>query len=235
MKIVKFASIGFLIGFFLSLLTIKCSAQSENNTRDYTVNNFTKIRLEGGYKVFLKQGDKPALKIRASDHQAFEYFDVSSNFGELEVSMKKNHVFFDDFTLYITVAELEGIRIEGGVKLETTGSLNVKSLDLKVEGGAKIELDVNAEEICATGEGGVLFEFEGVAETLKTRISGAGHIDASELKTKNSTITIEGVGTGSVYATDELWATISGVGKIKYRGEPNVHKKVDGIGVISND
>lgn len=236
MKILKFTSIAFLIGFFLSLLTVKCSAQDfEDDARVFDVKSFTKIYLEGGYKVYLSQADKPGLKIRTTDNEAFEYFEVSSNFGELRVTMKRHHVFLEDLTLYITVNKLEEVEIEGGVKLETKGNLKVDDLTVKVEGGAKIELDLDAKNITVVGEGGVLYDLEGLADTFDARISGAGHIDASELKTKNTTIKIEGAGTGSVYATNELWATISGVGKIKYRGEPNIHKKVDGIGVVSND
>jgi hypothetical protein len=113
--------------------------------------------------------------------------------------------------------------------------MKLGDLKVEVEGGAKIELDLDAKNLIIVGEGGVLYDLEGTADSFDAHISGAGHIDASELKTKNTTIKLEGACTGSVYATDELWATISGVGKIKYRGEPNVHKKVDGIGVVSND
>ena len=81
----------------------------------------------------------------------------------------------------------------------------------------------------------MLFDFQGEAKSLDAHVSGAGHIDASELKVKEASFKIEGVGTGSVYATDELWATISGVGKLKYYGNPKVHKNIEGIGTVSKD
>jgi hypothetical protein len=235
MKIFKFASIGFLIGFLISQFTFKASAQDDEKTRAFKVDNFSKISLDGGYKVFLKQGEKTALKVKVSDEDAFDYIDVSSDFSELKVSMKRNYINFDRLTLYITVAELKELRIQGGVKLETTGYIEADDLDVKVEGGAKIEMKVKIGDLKVVGEGGVLFDFEGVANNLDARVSGAGHVDASDLKAKTVTFDIEGVGTGSVYATDELWAHIQGVGKIKYSGQPKVHKTIEGIGTISDD
>ena len=235
MKILRFVSIGFLIGFLLAQCSFTSSAQRYNNSREYDVENFTRIHLEGGYKVFLKQGDSPELVIEASDDDVFDYYDVESGFSELRVTMKEKHFHFERLTLYVTFTELEEIHIEGGVKLETTGYIEVEDLGLKVEGGAKIEMNMKARNIKAVGEGGMLFDFEGVAESLDAKVSGAGHLDASELEAKEVSFSIEGVGAGSVYATDELWATIEGVGKIKYRGDPRVHKNVEGIGSISRD
>jgi len=70
---------------------------------------------------------------------------------------------------------------------------------------------------------------------MDASISGAGHLDAIDLKTKKSNVKIEGVGAGSVYATDFLNATISGVGKILYKGNPQVSKNIEGIGFVSKD
>jgi hypothetical protein len=235
MRILKFASIGFILGFLIPQCTLKVSGQDEENTRNYKVESFSRIYLEGGYRVYIKQGDVPALKVKVSDVEAFDYFDIKSNDSELKVSMKKNYFNFDRLTLYITVNKLDEIWIKGGVKLETLGHIDADDLEIKVEGGAKVAMDVKAGKLKTVGEGGVLFDLEGLADKLEARVSGAGHVDATGLKAKTVDFTIEGVGTGSVYATDELWAHIQGVGKIKYRGQPQVHKSIDGIGTVSND
>jgi hypothetical protein len=41
------------------------------------------------------------------------------------------------------------------------------------------------------------------------------------------------VGTGAVYATETLHAKIEGVGKLKYRGNPEVTKDIEGLGSVS--
>jgi hypothetical protein len=104
-----------------------------------------------------------------------------------------------------------------------------------VAGGAKIELNMKAKDVQIVGEGGVLFELDGVARSLDVEISGAGHVDAGELKTKDVKFKIEGVGTGSVYATETLFAKIEGVGRVRYHGDPKVTKSIDGLGSVSRD
>ena len=102
MKILRVASISFLVGFLLAQFSCQASAQNLDNSRDYKVSDFSRIHLEGGYKVFLKQGDKPSLTIKASDEEAFDYYDVSSDFSELTVTMKRDHWHFEKLT-YISL------------------------------------------------------------------------------------------------------------------------------------
>lgn len=127
------------------------------------------------------------------------------------------------------------MQIEGGVNLKTKGFLDLNNFYVRVEGGAKIELDIKADDVEIIGEGGVMFEIQGVAGTLDVKVSGAGHVDADELKTRDVKFKIEGVGTGSVYATETLYVDIEGVGKVKYRGTPKVSKNIEGIGTVVPD
>ncbi|NOY95122.1 MAG: DUF2807 domain-containing protein [Chlorobi bacterium] len=236
MKFLRFTSLGFILGFLITQFSFKASAHDDGwSTRTYEIAGFTKLHLEGGYRVYLIQGSQPSLKVKASDEDAFDYLKVDNDAESLRLSISKSRYNFDRLTLYITFTTLEELSIEGGVRLETNGYIDVGDLDIYVEGGAKLEIEMKANHVKAVGVGGVFFEFEGVAESLDAKMSGAGHLDASELKAKNVSFRIEGVGTGSVYATDELHADIEGVGKIKYRGNPKVYKNIDGIGVISGD
>ncbi len=215
---------------------VQIQAQEEGwDSKTYELGNFTDIKLEGGYKVYLIQGDKNSLTVRASDSDVFDYLKVKNDEESLSLKVDREHFNFDRISLYITFKELEKIDIEGGVKLKTKGYLNLKDFAIRVEGGANVELDLKAEDVKVVGEGGVLFELDGVAESLDVHVSGAGHVDAGELKTKDVTFHVEGVGTGSVYATETLHAIIEGVGKVKYRGNPEVTKSIEGLGTVTND
>lgn len=230
-----------LICFFAFFTLIYSSAQADSkqdedwNSKTYELNDFNEIYLEGGYKVYLIQGDENSLTVRASDDDVFDYLEVNNNSESLRLKVEREHFNFDRISLYITFKELEKVKIEGGVTLKTKGYLNLNDFEIHVEGGAKIELDLKANNVEITGEGGVLYELDGVAETLDVHLSGAGHVNASELKTRNVTFKVEGVGTGSVYATETLYAKIEGVGKVKYRGNPKVTKDIDGLGTVSGN
>lgn len=206
----------------------------DSDTRTYTIQQFTKIHLEGTFKVILEQGNAPGLRIK-TDEDNFKYIDVKSDSQSLSLKITKKHFDFDELILYISFKDLEELYVEGGISLETKGYVDLKDFYLHVEGGACIEMNMKASKVKVIGQGGVKIEFDGIANELEATLSGAGYLDAIDLKTKKTDIKIEGVGAGSVYATDDLNATISGVGKIRYKGEPKVYKKIEGIGLISND
>jgi hypothetical protein len=234
--------IGSLI-FALGLMVAKLFANPVNpvqqswddtDTRTYSVQPFTKIHLEGTFKVILEQGTFAGLRIK-TDEDNFKYISVESDSQSLSLKITKKHFDFDELILYISFKDLEELYIEGGISLETKGYVDLKDFYLHVEGGANIEMNMKANDVKVIGQGGVKIEFDGVANELDATLSGAGYLDAIDFKTKRSDFKIEGVGAGSVYATDELNATISGVGKIRYKGEPKVFKKIEGIGLVSND
>ena len=153
----------------------------------------------------------------------------------MRISVEYDHFDCDRIILYITFKELKNVVIEGGVRLKTKGCLNLRNFNMYVAGGTKIEMKMKADNVKIADEGGVLFELEGVAESLDIKVTGAGDIDAERLKTKDVTVKIEGVGTASVYATEFLKAKLEGVGSIKYRGNPKVTKYVDGLGSVKRD
>lgn len=204
-------------------------------TKTYNIGEFTEIYLEGGYKVFLTQGEKNSVRVKTDDDDVFDYLQVKNHAGELRIDIEPDHFDFDRIVLYITFKQIDKLKIEGGVKLETKGYLDLNDFEMYVAGGAKIELNMKAKDVEIIGEGGVLFELDGVAKSLDIHVSGAGHIDAEELKTKDVDIKIEGVGTGTVYATETLHARIEGVGRIKYSGDPKVTKSVEGLGSVTRN
>jgi hypothetical protein len=234
--IIRVSSIFVLLGIFLASLFSSCTAdmrrnQSEYVEKDYEVESFNKIKFEGGYNVKLIQGEKPSFVMTTSQdlHSKVRIW-VEDNM--LHVKTKVNNLGADEIKLTITVKDLESIKIEGGVFLTTLGFLKLKDFDLQVEGGAHIDMKVNAETIRAKSSGGVNMEFEGTANHFTAISEGAGNIDADHLEAKIVECRVAGVGNASVYATEKLNATVEGLGKIGYRGNPELTKQVNGIGMV---
>jgi len=212
-------------------------AQDDNGwvSKEYSVSDFSEIYLKGGYKVYLSQGKQPALTVKTTGEEMFDILDVRNSGDELRLEMDHDYLSYRRIRLYITVTDLEQIKAEGGLSLDSDGYLDLKDIKIQVQGGANVDLEMKARNVDVIGEGGVLIDLSGVAESLSVRLSGAGHVDADELKTEDVDIRIEGVGTGSVYATKTLYTQINGVGKIWYKGEPVVTKNIDGLGSVSNN
>lgn len=202
--------------------------------RNYQIAPFNKIYLEGTFKVLLEQGTHEKLEIKTSPDN-FDDVSVDSDKGSGSLKIVRKHFNFDEITLYITFKDIEQLVVEGGLSLDTKGYIDLKNFDLHVEGGACIDMNLKVDSLKVNGEGGVKLEFNGVAGDLDAKISGAGYLNATNLKTRKVDFRIEGVGAGIVYATDILYTTISGLGKIRYRGDPQVFKKIEGIGLVSRD
>lgn len=212
-------------------------AQDDENwfSRDYSVDNFSDVYLKGNFKVYLTQGKKATLSVKTRDEEMIDELDVDLRRSELVVDARRNYLPGERVHLYITFRDLSKLEVEGGLVLDTDGFLDLNDLALVVNGGAKVELKMKADDVEVIAEGGVLIELEGVAQSLRVEVSGAGHVDASDLKSEDVVFNIEGVGTGSVYATETLNASIEGVGKIRYNGNPRVTKNIEGVGSVSPD
>ena len=239
MYILRLTSLIFALGLLVSkLFAVPVSpvhdSWDDTATRTYVVKPFTKIYLEGAFKVILEQGSKPGLRIK-TDEDNFKYIDVQSDSESLSLKITKKHFNFDELVLYITFQDLEKLEIEGGISLETIGYVELKDFYFHVSGGANVDMKIKANKLIVKGEGGVKIEFDGIADELDATISGAGYLDATDLKTRKIDCKMEGACAASVYATEWLNATISGVGKIKYKGDPQVIKKIEGIGLVSSD
>lgn len=205
------------------------------NSKEYSVDNFSSIYLEGGFRVHLIQGNENMVVVKTPDRDVFDYLQVKEWGDELRIDIEPDHLELDRIALYITFKDLEKLHIEGGVRLRTKGFLDLNDFQLYVAGGAKINLDMKADAVKIVGEGGVLFDLEGVAESLDVKLSGAGHVDADDFKVKDALFRIEGVGTASVYATETLNARIEGVGKVWYKGNPQVTKHIEGLGSVKSN
>jgi len=209
-------------------------AQTDSNweSKVYNVGDFTTIRLEGGFRVFLIQGDKCEVKVKSPDNDVFSNLKVQNTGGDLFIKVNQSIFDYSRVALYITFEQLQQLEIDGGVNLKTNGFLDVNDFFADIQGGANIELNMKAKMVKILGEGGFLFEIKGVTDILDVAISGAGHVSAGDMKAKDVKFRVQGFGTGTVDATNSLDARIEGVGMIKYKGAPKVNQYIDGLGSV---
>ena len=224
----------FITMLVVSIFSVTALAQEEQDwpSKTYEVGEFTQIRLEGGFKVYLIQGDECEVTVKTTNADVFDNIKINNNQKEVFIQMDASIFEYRRVSLYITFKTLEKLKIEGGVNLYTNGFLDLNNFSVHIEGGANVDLDMKAVNVDVYGEGGFIFELKGVAERLNVTIKGAGHVSANELKTKDVSFIVAGFGTGSVYATKSLYAKIEGVGKLRYKGDPKIDQYIDGLGSV---
>ena len=160
----------------VSIFSMTALAQEEQDwpTKTYEVGEFTQIKLDGGFKVFLIQGDECAVTVKTTNSDVFDNIKINNNQKEVFIQMDASFFQYRRVSLYITFKTLEKLKIEGGVNLSTNGFLDLNNFAVHIEGGANLDLDMKAANVEVYGEGGFLFELKGVAERLNVTIKGAG-------------------------------------------------------------
>ena len=215
------------------LAACNASGQEDANTRNFPVKEFNRIYVEGGYRVYLYQTPEPFLRIKAPTESHIDALDVNFNENNLRLSVARRQINLSRMELHIGFKNLEELHISGGVKLSTDGYVSLDRLTVFVEGAVNGEMKMKAKTLEVISNGGSVFDLSGVADKLTVRVAGAGHVNARELTAREVVFKVEGLGFGSVNATDELDVRIEGMGKVTYVGDPNVKRVVEGLGSVT--
>lgn len=219
-------------GFFLS----SCHyAQVKNEEeRIVPVSAFDKVLVKGSFTIMLEQGNEPGLKIRGLK-ETLETVDVDSDPDSGWLKLTRDKFSLSSPEVVLRFSDLNKIKVEGGATIKTDGYLDLKELEVRVEGGANIKMKMKSNNVGLRGEGGVVFELEGVSSRLAADLSGAAYLKAANFESDTAYVQIEGVGFATLHVNKYLDAHLEGMGKISYSGDPEVNQSVDGLGKIEQN
>ena len=199
------------------------------------VSSFDKIIVDGTFTVYLSQGDTESVEVEIDDNLQ-QYVEVRNEGRRLVLDIK-DHVNFVKTTqnnVYITLKNIELFDVSGVCKVKTTGSLDCDQLAFKVSGVANGECELYCNKLNINLSGVVNLELRGETTELNINQSGVGKFNAMNLIAEKATVVNSGVGSVSVYATQELSLTNSGVGSITYSGDAEIKKlNSSGVGKIT--
>jgi hypothetical protein len=133
-------------------------------------------------------------------------------------------------TFTIVVKELTSLAISGAgdVQVET---LSTPSMVLAMSGAGRVQmsqLTTDSLELNLSGAGGL--EIKGAATEATINISGAGGVNAPDLKIQTANVVISGLGSVTLWVTDLLTGEISGAGSVSYYGTPQANTTSSGLG-----
>jgi hypothetical protein len=117
-----------------------------------------------------------------------------------------------------------------GMKLRLT----VKELrDLRWNGaGSLVAKNLAAESLKLTANGSAGAKLAGKVTRLSVTQSGTGTWDLADLDCQRATVTNSGAGLVIVKASEQLNATVYGVGSVEYIGHPKLTTTVYGTGAV---
>ncbi|MDO9191710.1 MAG: DUF2807 domain-containing protein, partial [Undibacterium sp.] len=134
---------------------------------------------------------------------------------ELQVSYRdRNSIkISDNAQVTVSIPELSKFKMEGA------GATTINNVT-----GQRFEVDY---------EGVGMLTANGKVQMLKLKVQGVGMVDTKGLIAEVADVSVEGVGSVKVYASDRLKASVQGIGSLNYYGNPrSVSKSVEGIGSV---
>jgi hypothetical protein len=174
---------------------------------------FHGLEVDGAYSVRITCQKEQSVEISADDN-LLPLILTEVQDGVLRVTSKKSICASAPMTLTIAVETLDLIRSSGANEFQVQ-NLKGETLDVELSGSSTMTLD-------------------GAVDELKAKIDGASGLVAGELKAQQVSVAISGAGSAEVHADKRLQGDISGVGSIRYSGQPGeVVKNITGWGDIT--
>lgn len=157
-----------------------------------------------------------------------------------------------DVEIYVSVKDLESLKITGSGDIIAQNRFNVDDLDLSITGSGSIDLDFDGNEVTSsiTGSGSIdsdltatMIESKisgsgnvtmaGTVDELDHRVTGSGDFNGFDLIAQNVYIKISASGDADVHAVQTLEVDITGSGNVTYDGTPQVTANITGSGSVN--
>lgn len=203
----------------------------------YILGPFDSLHFAGSANVRYAQGERDEVFIEG-DARLLETVEVQLRDGRLTVSQQGGWKFWRSQRLQVRVMsrELRGVVISGAADFIATEPVQCKDLEVSISGAGLARFEqLKAEHLKFSVSGSGDGHFAGSTQDLNVRISGRGDFLAPRLHAQVARISISGLGRAKVWATDELNASLSGVGSIDYWGNPpKGQRRLAGLGSLQN-
>jgi Putative auto-transporter adhesin, head GIN domain len=195
------------------LLAIGCdldgnAGPTKSESRD--VATFDRIEVEDRTNVTVRTGPEQRLTLRGG---ARLLDAVTTTVADRTLTIDRSSKESAGLDVTITVPLLRGLASDAGGEIELV-DVDTDGLELRHDG---------AGNLTASGR----------VERLNAALGGAGDLDLADLAAERAVVRLSGVGSAEVNVTNELDATVSGVGSIEYHGHPTVRRDVRGLGDVS--
>lgn len=201
-------------------------------TQQRTVEPFSRVRVEGGaFKIIVRQGPAASVRVRAPA-QSIESVNTSVTSGVLRVSSGGRFRMRQRAEVEVVTPSVEWVELAGLGHLQVQG-VSGDALRVVVSGAGKVEVDARVRLLEVEIVGAGLADVAGQAQVLRAAVTGTGALQAGGLQTQDAHVEVSGAGSATVAPADLLDASISGVGRITYRGQPKtIRQQVGGLGRV---
>jgi len=216
-------------------------SSTDKVTEKRVVSGFDRVHIKDIGQLILTQGDQESLVVEA-EADVLPKVTTEVRDGELVLEVGRgwlekltaglSELSGNRVTYYLTAREIRGLRISGKGDI-TAGEIDTDKLKVGISGMGNVTISsLQAKKLSVSISGRGEFASAGTVVHQKASISGSGEYVAIDLESQSAVVKISGQGNASLWAIEELEATISGFGKVEYRGSPSVSHTISGLGSV---
>ena len=191
--------------------------------------SFDEIKVFNGLNVTLKNASKPSVEITGEKAEDVVLKNVN---GRLKLSMRFPDTFNSDevkVTIYYT-DDISVIDANEGSYVDSEGVINQKHIELKVQEGAIIDLELDVKYLDSKSVTGGTIIVSGKAENQTVEATTGGNYKAYDLQSKKSTVVASSGALTRVTVSEFLDAKVRLGGTVYYKGNPEEVKAKKIIG-----
>jgi len=201
--------------------------------RDFTVEAFQSVSLEGSHDVVVAVGGAPSVRAEG-DAEAIERLDIRVENGNLKIGTRRNDNWFSrhrgHVTVHVTAPALNAASIGG------SGDMRIDRVEAprfaaSIGGSGDMEigaLRARQASFSIAGSGGI--RAAGQAEEADISIAGSGSVSGESFETRRADVSVVGSGDVSLRASESVDASIMGSGDVTVHGNARCNVSKMGSG-----
>lgn len=132
----------------------------------------------------------------------------------------------------VKTKDYKSLVFNGTASVSGVKTITFKELKIHSNGTNTIDLSLTGEDLYTTVNGVGTVTLAGRTVVSSIEVNGTGSVNAVSLESVKSIAQIKGSGNIELNASDLLSVKISGVGDVRYIGNPKVDKQINGLGSV---
>lgn len=204
-----------LVAVFMGITAMAIAQQTENRK----VNSFKGVKAAEGIDVYLKKGDKEALRVEVTGIKTEDVItEVSGDY--LKIHMQEGRYRDHTAKVYVTYVEINKLSVSSAANIFAEGTIKTKQLILSGSSAGTIDVQIEVDELEASASSAADIELKGKARSVEIDVSSSGEVDAYELNAEVADAEASSAGSAKISVTKEINAHASSGGSVRYKGNP---------------
>ena len=198
--------------------------QLNYSQKTINLDDFDEIKVFDQLNVTLIPSDENKMVITGTNQGNVE--TVNRN-GLLKIRIYLTEIFEDNKDIKVTLyfKELQSIDANEGSMVSCDDTFKQIAMDFSAQEGARIEAMIDVEKTSVEAFSGGIINLSGNAVNQKVSIHTGGVLEAKDLVTSQTTITISAGGNAEINATTLVDAKVNAGGTIHIYGKPKQIKQ----------